>query len=74
MKLDIEDDGRITIVCADVGPGFGYRPCNAGRVFHSLRYGARKWVLARRKGFRISQQNSDNMQIESQSGRDDGYV
>ena len=21
MKLDIEDDGRITIVCADVGPG-----------------------------------------------------
>ena len=65
MKLDIEDDGRITIVCADVGPGIPDICLAMQEGYSTASDTVREMGFGAGMGLPNINKNSDNMQIES---------
>ena len=65
MKLDIEDDGRITIVCADVGPGIPDIGLAMQEGYSTASDTVREMGFGAGMGRPNINKNSDNMQIES---------
>ncbi|KKI51294.1 MAG: ATP-binding protein [Christensenella hongkongensis] len=65
MKLDIEDDGRITIVCADVGPGIPDIGLAMQEGYSTASDTVREMGFGAGMGLPNINKNSDNMQIES---------
>ena len=65
MKLDIEDDGRITIVCADVGPGIPDIGLAMQEGYSTASDTVREMGFGAGMGLPNINKNSDNMKIES---------